>query len=170
MQSSLARRANQKLSFRFFGPYKIIARIGHAAYKLDLPESSSVHPVFHVSQLNNNPVTAILPTALSEFQVPQKILDRRWTTGDSPSEEVLIQWSHMPPSLATWELLVPLKQCFPRGHAGSIQGGLSAPLLMILSTQALISHQKNGPGPSKQGSPTARQKALSGRCRSSIST
>ncbi|CAD6249360.1 unnamed protein product [Miscanthus lutarioriparius] len=167
VQSSLARRANQKLSFRFFGPYKIIARIGHAAYKLDLPESSSIHPVFHVSQLNNNPVTAILPTALSEFQVPRKILDRRWTTGDSPAEEVLIQWSHMPPSLATWELLVPLKQRSQRapawGHAGSKQGGSSAPLLMILSTQALIGHQKNGPGPSKQGSPTARQQALSGR-------
>ena len=49
VQSSLARRANQKLSFRFFGPYKILERIGAAAYKLALPSSSSIHHVFHVS-------------------------------------------------------------------------------------------------------------------------
>jgi hypothetical protein len=127
VQSSLANRANQKLSFRFFGPYKILERIGAAAYKLALPSSSSVHPVFHVSQLKafhgKQPVTADLPDELVQFQVPQAILDRRWTTGDVPVEEVLVQWSLMPPSLATWELLVPLQQRFPRapawGHVGS---------------------------------------------------
>jgi hypothetical protein len=41
IQSSLAPRANQKLAHRFFGPYKVIARIGSVAYKFDLPASSS---------------------------------------------------------------------------------------------------------------------------------
>uniref|UniRef100_A0A8R7Q7P2 Tf2-1-like SH3-like domain-containing protein n=1 Tax=Triticum urartu TaxID=4572 RepID=A0A8R7Q7P2_TRIUA len=43
IQTSLADRLNQKLSFRFFGPYKILARIGNAAYRLDLPKASQVH-------------------------------------------------------------------------------------------------------------------------------
>lgn len=54
VQSSMARRANHKLSFCFFGPYKILACIDSAANKLQLPSSSSVHPVFHVSQLKTS--------------------------------------------------------------------------------------------------------------------
>jgi hypothetical protein len=51
IQSSLARRANKKLAFKFFGPYEIIVKIGFAAYELALPNGSTVHPIFHVSQL-----------------------------------------------------------------------------------------------------------------------
>ena len=51
VQTSLAPRSSQKLSFKFFGPYKIIARVGAVAYKLDLPPTSKIHNVVHVSQL-----------------------------------------------------------------------------------------------------------------------
>jgi hypothetical protein len=82
VQSSLAPRANQKLAFKFFGPYTVLQRVGSVAYKLDLPASSSVHPVFHVSQLkkavgSNIQVTPTIPSELTEFQVPEKILKRR---------------------------------------------------------------------------------------------
>jgi hypothetical protein len=101
----LAKRSNQKLSFRFFVPYKILDKIGVVAYKLQLPPSSAIHLVFHVSQLKashgQQVVTDVLPDELVPFQVCQAILDRRFTTGDPPAEEVLIQWSRMPPSLAT---------------------------------------------------------------------
>ena len=73
-------------------------------------------------------MSADLPDDLTQFQVPQRILDRRWTTSASPVEEVLVQWSQMPPSLATWAPLEHLKQRFPRapawGHAGSKGGGI----------------------------------------------
>jgi hypothetical protein len=51
VQSSLAPRSNMKLVFKYFGPYKVLARVGSMAYKLDLLATSSIHPVFHVSQL-----------------------------------------------------------------------------------------------------------------------
>jgi len=36
-QTSVAPRSNQKLAFRFYGPFKILKRIGKVAYHLDLP-------------------------------------------------------------------------------------------------------------------------------------
>ena len=51
VQSSLVQRSNQKLSFRCFGPYKILARVASVAYQLELPDDARIHPVVHVSQL-----------------------------------------------------------------------------------------------------------------------
>ena len=49
VQTSVADRSSQKLAFKFFGPYKVLERVGSVAYRLELPPSSTVHPVFHVS-------------------------------------------------------------------------------------------------------------------------
>lgn len=51
-QHSEALRRNQKLPIKYFGPFKIIAKVGTEAYKLELPSTARIlHPVFHVSQL-----------------------------------------------------------------------------------------------------------------------
>lgn len=82
VQTSVATRANHKLSFKYFGPYPIIQCIGAIAYKLQLPPSATIHPVVHVSQLKRSvgpqAVSATLPDATTHLQVPLHIFDRRW--------------------------------------------------------------------------------------------
>jgi hypothetical protein len=74
IQSSVAFRSNHKLSFRFFGPFKVLARVGAVAYRLDLPQSSQIHIVVHVSQLKlhvppNTEVMNSLDMALANHDV-----------------------------------------------------------------------------------------------------
>lgn len=51
-QKTVVNKPYPKLSFKFFGPFNIVTRIGAVAYKLDLPEHAcSNTSYFHVSQL-----------------------------------------------------------------------------------------------------------------------
>ena len=42
---------DNKLAPKYYGPFKVLQRIGSMTYKLELPPSSCVHPVFHVYYL-----------------------------------------------------------------------------------------------------------------------
>lgn len=47
-QTSVANRQSHKLARRYFGPFKIAAKIGQVAYRLELLVGSRIHLVFHV--------------------------------------------------------------------------------------------------------------------------
>lgn len=83
--------------------------MGLVAYRLKLPPTSSVHPVFHVSLLkkalgNIPPVTSSLPPDTPLLQEPELVLDRRLTgKGRRAVHQLLVKWVGCPPELATWE-------------------------------------------------------------------
>ena len=136
-QSSVANRPFPKLAFKYFGPYKILERIGQAAYKLELPAHAQVHPVFHVSQLKPSvpdftPVfddVSVIPNLDTMDVFPELILDRRLVKkGSSAVTQVKIKWSGLPLQMATWEDYYVLKEKFPTapawGPAGTQGGGI----------------------------------------------
>ena len=93
-QSSLKQKGAEKLKPRFYGPYRVIRRIGHVAYELELPQGSKIHNVFHVSCLKKAlgqqvTVTDELPTTDDEGHlVLQRLLliPRRGSYGAGRSE------------------------------------------------------------------------------------
>lgn len=97
VQASLAPRAHQKLSFRYFSTFKVLERIGSVAYKLDLPPTSTVHPVFHVSLLkpvhaDMYPISSNLPNVDDHMQILVAGLQRRLHQCDASTvPQVLIR-------------------------------------------------------------------------------
>lgn len=85
LQLYVAIRRYLKLSHKYFMPFTVIARVGPVAYKLELPEKSQVHPIFHISLLKNRigskyVVSTELPKIGQDVQFlvyPVKILQRR---------------------------------------------------------------------------------------------
>jgi hypothetical protein len=122
-QVLLAARQNQlplglssKLSAKYFGPFTIVGTAGTHAFKLLLPDSVNIHPVFHVSQLK-----PYVPSSLStetthpgpvfadrggkhyevEDILAKKKINRTW--------HFLVKWKGYPDSDNNWEPLKNVK-------------------------------------------------------------
>ncbi|KAD1196172.1 hypothetical protein E3N88_43174 [Mikania micrantha] len=98
-------RKRGKLSPRFIGPFKIIARIGEVAYRLELPEElSGIHNTFHVSYLRKclADESAYVPLEdlviddkLNYIEKPVAILDRKVKQlRNKTINQVMVQWKN----------------------------------------------------------------------------
>jgi hypothetical protein len=112
VQQSVNRRTNHKLSFKFFGPYLILQKVGPVAYKLQLPASSQIHPVIHVSQLKKAlpPQVSLsddnelnLLTLFHSLPPAQVLATRLQLVGRHAVPAALVQRQSCPPHWATWE-------------------------------------------------------------------
>ncbi|WZZ69974.1 hypothetical protein YC2023_081344 [Brassica napus] len=124
-QKTVLRRSSQKLSHRYFGPFKVEARIVNVAYRLALPATARIHPVFHVSLLkkrvgDEEPVSVQLPPLKESGTLrltPAKVLQQR-TVQKFGKEltEILVQWVDLPATEATWEDTHQITTSFPTFH------------------------------------------------------
>jgi hypothetical protein len=109
-----ARRPSHKLNPRFIGPYRIAKVVSPTAYKLELPPTMKIHPVFHVSLLRKYqpnpeefgercqvPPPPVVINDQQEYEV-ERILDKRTRRRRT---EYLVKWAGYELYDATWEPL-----------------------------------------------------------------
>ncbi|TQE07969.1 hypothetical protein C1H46_006377 [Malus baccata] len=119
---ALSPHSYHKLLPRYYGPYEIGEKVGNVAYKLNLPQHTKIHPVFHVSQLKKQlgikvtPQT-VLPQVVEDGLVgttPVAVLARRiYKKGDVAGVQILVQWQEQEESEATWEDFDEFKVKYP---------------------------------------------------------
>ena len=120
-KSSLRLGSCAKLAPRYYGPFEILSRIGQVAYQLALPPNLRVHNVFHISILNKYVHYATHVVNWDDVQVepegeflvePDYILGRKEITlWNHTIGQVKVQWKHLSPEEATWELESHIQLC-----------------------------------------------------------
>ncbi|KAD4586096.1 hypothetical protein E3N88_23697 [Mikania micrantha] len=113
-----------KLNPRYIGPFEITKRIGPVTYELNLPvELSSVHNVFHISNLKKCLSDETLVIPLEEIQIdeqlnfveePVEIMDRETKKLKlSKIPIVKVRWNSRRGPEFTWEREDQMKQKYP---------------------------------------------------------
>ncbi|KAI3741139.1 hypothetical protein L1987_58806 [Smallanthus sonchifolius] len=117
-------RKQGKLSPRFIGPFKVMARVGAVAYRLELPEGlSRLHNTFHVSHLRKCladestfvPLDDIeIDEKLNYVEEPMAILDRKVKRlRNKEISQVLVRWEHRKGAEMTWETEEEMLKFYP---------------------------------------------------------
>jgi hypothetical protein len=115
-QNQLPPGLSSKLSAKYYGPFPILSAVGAVAFKLELPETVNIHPVFHVSQLkpfleSNHPTEPTQPPPVyadrrgGVFEV-ETILGKRRVRN---SWHYLVKWTGYDDFDNTWEPLANVR-------------------------------------------------------------
>jgi hypothetical protein len=125
---NLRASSSRKLAAKWIGPFKIIERIGVNAYRLDLPNTMKMHPVFNVSLLKKYEAPSVpreistpptpLETPTADTFIVEDIIGRR-SRLDPILKQTLIEykvkWKDYPLHEATWEEAKFLKRNSGKG-------------------------------------------------------
>eukprot|EP01050_Picozoa_sp_SAG11_P014033 SAG11_NODE_1690_length_4443_cov_3.349908_1_plen_185_part_00 len=109
-------RKSTKLKAKFYGPFKILEQIGPVTYRLQIPNESRIHDVFHVALLK--PVMNSDPSAIPVEQFPtvdsgveyevKTIIAQREKDGET---QYLVKWKGYMYEDLTWEPEENLTNC-----------------------------------------------------------
>lgn len=115
---SLVVSCRSKLSPRFAGPFQVLEKIGEVAYRLQLPAGARIHDVFHVGVLKpfRGDVPPPSPPALPPLRHGRLLLEPQRALRARRARDVwqvLVQWTNLLESEATWEPLDDLRARFP---------------------------------------------------------
>lgn len=103
-------RPARKLDYKRVGPFRVLEKVGTRSYRLDLPKTMRIHPVFHVSLLErkrpdlipgrvpSNPGPLVV-AGEDEFEV-ESVLDSKLERGKL---FYFVHWKDYPISDRTWE-------------------------------------------------------------------
>jgi len=153
--ASLSVQHRGKLRPKYFGPYKVLEKIGDVAYRLELPPGARLHDVFHVGLLKlfhgTPPET---PPVLPPIQngracpCPAKVLRGRLARG---RYELLVQWADQAAANAAWVSLEDFKRLYPDFQLEDellLQGGRD---VMTGKTYQRRGRNKQAPNPEERG-------------------
>ena len=101
---------------RYEGPFPILGKVGKVSYRVELPPTLKIHPVFHTSylkpyhgdkddpsrELSKRALTAVVTSYDKEVEhvLADQVIRRR---GVPPATEYLVKWKGLPESEASWE-------------------------------------------------------------------
>jgi hypothetical protein len=128
--ASFGIRQSIKLTSKYYGPFRVLQKIGLLAYKLLLPEGVGIHPVFHVSQLKQH----LGPRAVPEPGLPlvgkdgkirteplQVLETRSLPRNKTLIMQWLIEWHNLPATDASWEDATFIKRVFPDFFSNTVK-------------------------------------------------